>query len=1083
MLELVYNPDWHELRRYAQEQLVRSAQRGEGGRVLIVPEQYSFETERALCEAGGPKISRYAEVLSFSRLAERALAQCGGIARPVMDQGGRLMAMGAAVEQVRPKLKFFARSAQRADFLSQLCTIVDELKCYRVDSRQLQRASEQLEGALAVKTQELALLLEGYEALCAHGLQDPRDRLELLCGHIAERGFGGSLRLYVEGFLGFTALELEIIGAFLSRGADVTVCLCCDGLFDGAQVFAGVRSAASALMGKADGCGAMVRQIALPGQLSPLHALSLSAFTGKPAENSDGLHLYKCTSPKEEVRTICADILAHVRAGGRYRDIAVACADQTVLRPLLEAEFARCKIPAFFAGKLPALRTPLLSGLIRALRAACGQMEQEDVLAYLKSDGSPLHQEECDLLENYALLWDISGDRWESEWTLSPQGFAHDMDAQDCQRLQTLNGLRLRCIGPLQRLRLALHRGSTVGSYVLAVYDFLQETDFSGGVARRLSQLENSGDLQALQVTRQLYELLLHALEQLYAVQYDAIQSPEEFVRLMEILLSQYQVGSIPAVLDAVTVGEPSDLQHRATETLYLCGCLDGSFPQVATGGSLLNELDRTGLRTVGISLAPDENEQMDRAMVGAYALLCAPKTQLCLSVGGDPCAYLFTTLAKLYPEAVKTASEALSPDFATAKTFGLWLSQQDSQIPAPPEVEAYAAYLRQAAAYQFGSLTPQSVRGLYGTVLQLSASRIDRYADCRFAFFLHDGLKTRERKAAAFDAPVYGTFVHYVLEHTFRQVQAEGGVHAVTDERLQTIAEGHMEAFLREKVDPVLLRSQRFSYLLRRNFAEVARVASVLGAELRAGRFIPADFELTFAKGGALPPVEIHTNSGNARISGAVDRVDLLDLDGRTYFRVVDYKTGRKDFDYTDLTERRGLQMLIYMFALQQNGARYYGKPIHPAGVLYVPARDPLQFFSQRPAQDEEGLKNHRRTGLLLNDAALLQAMEPSGEQSPQLLPYRLAKDGPSGDLMDLEQLSQLRRYVNRELAALSDEIFGGSVQPNPYIRGAGGSCSYCPYGSVCHLDLCGSEMRVLKTTGAKEFWARLAQKEAQHG
>lgn len=1086
MLHIVYGPDWHELSRFAREEIVRNAKEGCRGQVLLVPEQFSFETERALCEAGGARISRFAEVLSFSRLAERSLSLCGGIARPVMDQGGRVMALASAVEQVRPKLKFYARSAGKADFLLQMLSIVDELKCYRIDSRLLSEASLCLEGTLAVKTQELALLLEGYEARCSLGMQDPRDRLQLLCDHIRERGFGKELHLYVDGFFGFTALEVEILEAFLAQGTEVTVCLCCDDLFDGAGVFSSVRRTARILMNTADRAHVKVMPQPLGGELMPLRAVALSAFTRRGADSADGLALYTCCSPRAEVEAICADILQHVRRGGRYRDIAVACADTANLKPILEAEFSRLSIPAFFAEKRPALRTPMIHAVLCALRAAGGRMEREDVLGWLKSDCAPLSAEECDLLENYAILWDISGELWQHEWTFHPRGFDYDLEPQDRSALETLNGLRLRAIAPLVRLRRRLQKGCTVGDFVKAAYEFLEKTDFAGGVSRCIEKLEAEGQVQAVQVTRQLYELLIHALEQLYAVQIDAPGSGEEFVRLMEVLLSQYQVGAIPAVMDAVTVGECAALQHREAKHLYLCGCTDGNFPRVAGGGSLLNEQERSRLRAVGVELAPDENEQMDRTMTESYLLLCAPSERLCLSVGEEQHAYLFDTLCKLYPDAVSGASAALAPDYAKAKTLGLRLVHEDGAFAAPQEALDYRDFLRRAAGYDFGSLSRAEVQGLFGKALRLSASRIDRYAACRFSFFLRDGLRAEERKAAAFDAPVYGTFVHYVLEHTLREVKDLGGVHAIEEPKMQAIAARCMEDFLKMKVDPLLLKSERFSYLLRRNFTEISNVLSVMWSELRNGEFVPSDFELTFASGGTLRPVAVHTAENSAVISGAVDRVDLFETGGQTFFRVVDYKTGKKSLDYTDLLEGRGLQMLIYLFALKQQGPDYYGRPIHPAGVLYVPAHDDFLFLPRRPGTAEEEksrMESHRREGLLLNDPLLLQAMEPCGDQSPRLLPYKMKKDGPSGDLMNLGQLKEMESYVNHTLGDMTDAIFGGSVMPNPYVRGSVGACSYCPYGSVCHRDVCENEVRSLRATQGTEFWARLAQKEAQHG
>ncbi len=1082
MLEIVYSPDWKQLSENARQRIIFDVGLSKTGRVLIVPEQFSFESERALCRDGGDRISRSAEVLSFSRLAERSCVRCGGVAQSVMDQGGRIMALAETVSRVRSELRFYARSARRADFLQQMLSIVDELKCYRVGSAKLSEAASHLDGTLAVKTQELALLLEGYETVCANARPDPRDRQEQLLEHITARGFGLDLRLYVDGFFGFTALELEILSAFLAQGTDLSVFLCCDDPFDGAQIFSGVRHAARDLMREADKCGAQVRLTKLDAPLPPIAAVALSAFSRQASADGGGLRLYECDGPREEISAVCADILEHVRAGGRYRDIAVACADPGTLRPILEAEFARCGIPAFFAGKKPALRTPLISAILSALRAASGRMDREDVIAYLRSDGAPITQAECDILENYAFLWSLSGDRWAREWTNHPRGLDCPMEDRDRQALERLNALRERCVGPMVRLRSALRECACVGDCVIAFYDFLQETDFSDCVSTCLTELEQRGDPQTAQLTRQLYELLINALEQLYGVQYDVQTTPEEFLRLMEVLLAQYQVGAIPTVLDAVTVGGPADLQHRHSPLVFLCGCVDGSFPQPAAGGSLLNEPERRRLRAAGVALAPDENEQMDRNLAGAYALLSAADERLTVSASGQS-AWLFTTLCNLYPNTVSKGSEAASTAFANQKTLGLYLACNGDAEGAPEAASGYCRRLRNAAQYDFGSLSNDSILGLYGRNIFLSASRIDRLAACRFHFFLNDGLKAEERKAARFDAPIYGTFVHNVLEAAVRQVMDEGGFHTVDKERVREITAAHMDEVLRIIADPELLSSGRFSYLMNRNYDEVLRVMDVMCDELSQSAFAPADFELKFGPGGLLPSVEV---DAGATVNGAVDRVDLAEIDGQTYFRVVDYKTGRKDFDYTDLLERRGLQMLIYMFALEQYGTERYGGRALPAGVLYVPAHDDMLRFSGRPEDDAqtqlERRKSHRRQGLIVDDDAVLQAMEPCGDTSPELLPYQVGKSGLRGDLMDRSQLNLLRQYVKSAVQSVADEIRGGGVRPNPYQRGAYGPCSWCPYASVCHLDLCKNEVRVLRATKADEFWARLGREEAHH-
>lgn len=1087
MLRIYYGTDWRSCDQAALNELCAAAARQHGGQILIVPEQYSFEAEQRLCQQGGDSISRYAEVLSFTRLATRASAVCGGIVTPVLDQGGRVMAMSRAVDLVLPRLKFYARSAAKADFLQQMLQAVDEFKSYGIDAAALRNAAARLTGNVAVKAEELALLLEGYDAVCAQGAIDPRDRLRRLRDHVRQ-GYGRGQTLYVQGFAGFTAVELEILGAYLCADVEVTVCLCCDDLFEGLPVFDANRKTARSLLQLADRCGARaVQKQITPSKQEEFCRTALRLFDGSvQADTNDSLILRTCNGVHAEAQLLCAEILAQLCGGCRYRDITVACADYALMRPILEAELARYGIPADFSGKKSVLQTPELGAVLSALDAAAGRMDREDVLDYLKSGFTCLEDDDIDRLENYAITWDLLANRWAGPWTMHPRGFGETMTPEDRAALDALNASRDAAVEPLLQLRSGLRRAKNVGEQVVLLSDFLEDAGFSTQLRHRAQRQQQDGDLQGLQMTQQLYGTLMQALEQLYALQADAVRAPEEFVRLLRVLLNQYDVGAIPARLDCVMVGDAMELQHHHARLLYVCGCADGCFPAFSSGGSLLNESERVALRAAGLELAPDEHDQMDRSLIGSYILLCSAQKRLHLSCGAPTPAYLFTRAQALYPNSVQP-QPALPAWHYSRELLGLHLAQQGTVEDAPASVQAYAQQLLQAGDYDFGCLSRQTVKGLYGQELFLSASRIDRYAACRFSYFMQYGLKARERKIASFDAPIYGTFVHYVLEQTGRQVMEEGGFRAVAPERLDEIAMGWMHEFLQRELDPAVLASERFSYLLQRNFDEVRQVAAEMGAELRASSFEPVAFELRFERGGAMPPVEIRGRQATAQISGAVDRVDLFAQGGHTFVRIVDYKTGRKDFDYTDILEKMGLQMLIYLFALQQNGAGCFGSALHPAGVLYVPARVELIAEPQKPTDTE--LEQHRakkvcRKGLLLDDDLLLQAMEPCGEANPRYLPYKQTKNGRSGDLMDLQQLRMLRDYVFGALAEMVDEIAGGSVQPNPYSRGPGrGACMYCSYRDACHLELCDSAPRSLQATSAKEFWQRLEQKEVHHG
>ena len=383
---------------------------------------------------------------------------------------------------------------------------------------------------------------------------------------------------------------------------------------------------------------------------------------------------------------------------------------------------------------------------------------------------------------------------------------------------------------------------------------------------------------------------------------------------------------------------------------------------------------------------------------------------------------------------------------------------------------------------YSLGKVEKENVSALYGDTLNLSASQIDRQAECRLSYFLKYGLRAQERKEASVDPAEFGTYVHAVLENTARTIRDKGGFHNVSLEETLEIAHGFSEEYAKEHFSQ--LDSQRMTYLFRRNVQELDMVVAELWQELQAAAFEPLEFEVGFGENEDLPPIAIPNRAMNALLRGYVDRVDSWQSAGSKYYRVVDYKTGKKDFDYCDVFNGVGLQMLLYMFALKHSGTDLLGEKAVAAGVQYFPARAPF-IATEGQLEPEEAdkarLKEWKRRGLLLQDEQVLQAMEPGDK--PLRMNYTVRKDGTlSGDLADREQLKQLETYVFKTVAAMVEDIASGNVTPNPYTRGTShNACTFCPYGPVCHKETVEGR-RNYKKMDAQRFWDEIG-KELKNG
>ena len=1085
MLKLLLGRDWTANRDEILRRISIDVRERKGGRILLVPELISHDMERRLCASAGDTSSRYAEVLSFTRLARRVADTMGNAAMECLDSGGRVVAMAAAARQLSSRLKAYASVETKPEFLTGLIDGIDEFKRCCITPEDLKRAAGETEGSLSQKLEELSLLMSAYDSLCARGKRDPRDQMTWLLEQLEEGSFGQEHVFYIDGFPDFTRQNLAIVDYLIKSASCVTVSLNCDQPDSPLLSFEKAGQTARELIQCARRAGAEICIETVQAPESPLSCVREKLFQGSIPRGAAHGVLKTCRSetPWQECMAAAQQIRQLVESGCRYRDITLVCTDMNIYQPLVDLIFHRFHIPLYRSGTEEILQKSVISTVLTALDAALNGFDQRDILRYLRSALSPLDPDTCDMVENYAVLWGIRGNRWLADWELHPAGLGEVWDENAHMQLAFLNNAREAVMVPLADLQQGFRQASDLKEQVLALYRFLEAIHLGEKLSLLAEKMDEAGDNRSAQILNQLWEILLSALEQLYDVLGQTAWEPEHFTRLFRLLLSQYDVGTIPPVLDAVQMGPVSAMRCHQQKHLILLGAQEGNLPGYTGSSGVLTDQERVALRQLGVPLTGGAMEGIQNEFAEIYGVFCGATESIRVFCSGDQPSFVFRRLAEL------SGGELLTEDlmgFAPADPVeaGAWLAKWDAE-EAARELDVLQEYHCAADKknYRIGKVTREAIQSLYGKTLNLSASQIDRQAECRMSYFLKYGLKARERKEITVDPAEFGTYVHAVLENTARCIRNMGGFPAVSLEETLEIAHRYSEEYAAQRFSQIA--SERMTYLFRRNIRELDMVVAELWQELQQSQFQPREFEVNFGGRDGLPAIEIPNSGMDAILRGFVDRVDTWHRQGTDYYRVVDYKTGKKEFDYCDVFNGVGLQMLLYMFALKTSGEDLLGSNPVAAGVQYFPARVP--YIASDGKVDGEAAEKLRqsqwkRKGLLLEDEEILQAMEPG--ESPRRMNYTVRKDGTlSGDLADREQLALLERYVFRVLGRMVEDIVSGNVEPNPYTRGTShNACSFCPYGAVCHEKYVEGR-RNYKTMTAQRFWEEIGKEMHSHG
>lgn len=1067
--------------------------------ILLVPEHVSHKVEVDMVHMCGATVSRHAEVLSPRLLANRVLSLTGGLSDGTLDAGGKLLMMQLALQETAPVLKVYARPSRRAPFLMELVTLCDELQACNIQPEKLGEASEVVGGMSGEKLHDVSIIYTAYLRYLHRDGADRRDLMTKLVENLENSCYIDGKDIFLDGFSYFTAQEEELISIFLRRGKSVTVTLM--GERDSSrEIFRQSLRTRDRLIRVASKNGSACEVIYLHGcePKNSLQHIEKNFFGESKKWEGDGneVSLYRANTVFSEVEYVASQILWLVRTEGiRFRDISVTARNLDDYSATIENVFERYGIPFYMSRRSDILEKPVLSLIAGALDSVAGGYEYEDMFRWLKTGLAGITDDECDILENYVIQWDLHGSAWlkAEDWVANPDGWQEKFSSEQEDALARINDIRERVSSPLRHLAQGLKTQSGAKGKLTALWRFLEEIGLAQQLLERTSALEELGELQQASEYSQLWDLLCDVMDQFAETLGDMPIDTEDFVRLIKLILTQYDVGTIPVSLDQVQVTQITRNDRHQVKCLFLIGCNDHVLPSVPSSTGLLSREDRSQLLEQGIELAPSGLDLLDIELQNLYAVLAQPENRLCISwpvtdLNGSPLrpSFVVGRIRTLVPDVVELAESSdrcyrLSANIPALEMAGDHRGGRLWQFFA--ENGNYTTQLdamERAAGMKRGHLSEQAVEALYGRSYRMSASRIDKINSCHFAYFMQYGLRAKERTSAGFDAAQVGTFLHYVLEHVARRAVKRGGFGELSEEELNRLIAEVIQTYIEESLPGFDDKDARFRYLFHRLGKTVTTIVANVAHELMESDFVPMFFELDFSEDGDLPAITIHTDDAALTVTGKVDRVDGWLKDGKLYLRVVDYKSGKKAFDLGDVMHGLNIQMLLYLFTLEREGKNLFCEgEIVPAGIMYLPARDVLinapkgiDPVKLRAAMDKE----LRRSGMVLSDPEVLNAMEHGVMDGPRFLPLVLDRDGSiTKGVATAEELGKLGKYVDKLLERIAREMREGNIDADPCGRGEqDNACTYCEFASACHfMDMDdGDHMNYIRSVKIEDFW-----------
>lgn len=1077
--------------------------------VLFVPEQFTFETERKYYQICGASVFSTLTVTSFTRLAHQLFKSYGGVSSNYADDSVKLVFMNLALHEVADTLTIYQKSAGHLSFAQQMVQMIGELKHAGLNSLQYEEAIGGLqEGRLREKLADIAAIYHAYDARLSERYRDALDDLQRAAALLHENRPLEGAHLFLDEFKGFTEPEFQLIGALMAQAENCTVSLCSDGI---TPLFESVDRTRQQLLEVARRAG---QRIAAPACLTGQHRFQTPALTfleqhilqdsrARFAGVPDGVRAVLAANEYEEVEYAAAAIRHLVEEGYRYRDVVVITRDLQTYRSPLTTAFQKYEIPFYLDRTKTMSESPLARLLQHALSCVTARFSPESVLAVLKCGLTPYSIDLVGRLENYLYYWDLKGADWAAPFVLSSFGIngarGEKEEEEDRLILQDLNALRERFYGALERCRSGFlsRRPKTMARALLASLEELGIRETLNGRFSRMD-LADAGAVARAGEARRAFEAVGKAADILVRTLGEVPVEPAHFAELFEVVCGSLELGSIPQTADCVLVGSAERIRTDAPRAVFILGVNDKIFPYLPEQDTLLQDQEReTLLSILGMQLAKPVKERMKEEQFIAYKTMTMPSEQLVLTarkadLKGTAIApsMLFVQLTRLFGDDFVTEAGELPPLYfcctrssAFAKMAGLF--QEDSAVSASLKMyfslaDDYQAMLdglaQLALNKQMHLQNTEQTRALFGETAVLSPSRVEQYHRCKFRYFCEYGLGLKRREKLQLDASNRGNIIHDILSTVCAQIDDYS---QFEETKIRLLVQQAVDRYL-QRMGGGERQTARFLHLYRNLQESVMTLLKRLFEELGNSAFRPLDFEYQIGGEGNTPGYRLENGGVTLYIHGVVDRVDsALNAAGERMVRIIDYKTGTKEFRLADIYNGLNLQMLLYLLCLLRGGVGVY-KGIQAAGALYMPAgMVPDDLGRDATAEDRAGqeTKHFRMKGVIVDSEEVLRAMEPelSGQYTPVMVKAtafdreRNLKEDVFAEhhanpaqfyaaslesMVSDRQLQALFGHIEKLLKRMAEHLYGGDIEAKPLVGGGVHGCDYCDFKLYCGYE-----------------------------
>ncbi|MCL2847730.1 MAG: PD-(D/E)XK nuclease family protein [Firmicutes bacterium] len=740
----------------------------------------------------------------------------------------------------------------------------------------------------------------------------------------------------------------------------------------------------------------------------------------EPKYNFGEADFFECDSVCERIIAVSCDIQNQIMKGiVKYSDFCVL-ASESIYSPL-ERIFTEYNIPFYIDKKMPMVSSELFKFLDLSVR--CSEvLQQVDMIALSKNAYLKISTFDSDCFENFVL-----------EHRINFVGFGFsfidkvDKELKDDSYILTAESVRIKLLEHIEDFKKQYLAVKTAKDFV----KFLEGVFIYYDVEAITSELSLAVDLDFQSVITNILECGKSLAQVIKGGQRSSY-----LYTLFKEGLSSINLSLLPKFSDCIVVGEPSSFRGGRFKAVYALEFEDGKLPELVSDTGLIGISDIEHLRGKNVKFEPSSNE-LNKYNLDEVVRLFESSERLFLSYGSST-EERISNLAIDVKKGSKQVRKLTNKDLDCGG-----IVNEGENCVLSDDVGVVVDYV--GVSNRVCSDTISKAGEMFFDRGLTSITRLEKYFSCPYKHFVDNVLGLVERKTGVIEAKDIGNFLHRTAEEFVKK-----GEFSKAEASMERIAKGLLEGEFKSFLD-------KNKYVAHRILDESIRLSTAIANSFLLGCFYNnGGVEVRFGKKDCrssalynthfLEGLSFTVNNREIVLEGKIDRVDVF-LDTNTnkkYARIIDYKTGKADFNYDELYYGLKLQLPLYSKVLQNAGYA-------TAGFFYFLLSHGFGTNANSP----------RLVGVYNNNDLIVNAFDigliNSGYRSSvikaertqkNIIHGRYAKAGRSGS-----DIVQMLDYSNKVLAKALDEIALGFIAPKPIFKGEKSSCDYCAYSAMCGI------------------------------